>query len=294
MRTTQVLALVKYAGVSPRLFDLLSSRFDDLDGLLSAKSGQLAKIDGIDAALGRRIAGARSKLDEAGQYLSALADRDIRVVTRFDADYPQLLFELNDPPPLLYVRGKFPSSELRSVALVGSTRASERGLELTSELARRFAAANVQVVSTFSKGIDSAAHLACRTAEGASFSILDSGFDNLADSDLMPLAIDIVQSGGMASEYAPEEKMSGDNMVQANRLVVGLSQAVVVTEFYHDSHRTLDLLKFCSEIGKLLFLMVNPEWGALSDEQSLQQAAEWGAIPIEGYDHIDDIINSLV
>lgn len=289
-----MLALVKLAGVSPRLFDLLSSRFDDLAGVLSAKSDRLAKIDGIDAALSRRIAGAQSKLDEADEYLSALADRDIRVVTRFDADYPQLLFELNDPPPLLYVRGRLPSSEMRSVALVGTTRASERGLELTSELARRFAAADIQVVSTFSKGIDSAVHLASRSAEGASFGILDSGFDNLADSEFMPLAIDIVQSGGMVSEYAPEEKMSGDNMAQANRLVVGLSQAVVVTELYHDSHRTLDLLKFCSQIGKLLFLMVNPEWGALSDEQSLQRATEWGAIPIQGYDHIDDIINSLV
>jgi DNA processing protein len=167
-------------------------------------------------------------------------------------------------------------------------------MELTSELARRFATAGVQVISTFSKGIDSAAHLATRSADGASFSVLDSGFDNLAGSELMPLAIDIVQSGGMVSEYAPEEKMSGDNMAQANRLVVGLSQAVVVTELYHDSHRTLDLLKFCNQIGKLLFLMVNPEWGALADEPGLRHATEWGAIPIEGHDHIDDIINALV
>jgi hypothetical protein len=68
----------------------------------------------------------------------------------------------------------------------------------------------------------------------------------------------------------------------------------VVTEFYHTSRQTLDLLNFCQMIGKLAFLLVDPDKGAFADEESLTKALEYGVIPLEGYDKVHDIIRSLV
>ena len=108
------------------------------------------------------------------------------------------------------------------------------------------------------------------------------------------MAIDIIQSGGVLSEYAPDVPPRENQTQEANRLIAGLAQGVVVTEVYSDSNRTLDLLRACREVGKLTFIMTDPTRGALVDETSLNLALECGAVPIEGFDRVDNIIKSLV
>lgn len=115
-----------------------------------------------------------------------------------------------------------------------------------------------------------------------------------AGTDEMPLAIDIVTTGGVISEYLPDQPATDATVKASNRLLVGLAQAVVVTELYTDSRHTLDLVEFCRMIGKMLFVVIDPEFGALADEPSLAKAIECGAIPIEGLSKLDDIIRSLV
>ena len=190
--------------------------------------------------------------------------------------------------------GRLPDKAKKSVALVGSSKATNEGIELTVKLTRSFAAAGVQVISSLDSGIGAAAHVGSKTAEGISFSVLESGIDQLDLTEAVPLAVDIVEHGGVISEYAPEEKFHEGNHVSANRLIVGLSQAVVVTQVYHDSKRTLDLLTCCGQIGKLAYVMIDPRHGALADEDSLSKAVSCGAIPMVGLDKVDDIIKSLV
>ena len=69
---------------------------------------------------------------------------------------------------------------------------------------------------------------------------------------------------------------------------------MVVTELYKDSIETLDLLKCCSQIGKLAFILIDPRHGALTDQDGFEQAVTYGAIPMVGLDKVDDIIQSLV
>ena len=290
----QVLALCKFAGVQPRLLQALLQHFGNLERIIRADSGKLMVIDGMTAEAANKITKSAKFLSEAQGYHEDLTGRDITVTTRFDNDYPDLLFELNDPPPLLYVRGRLPDKAKKSVALVGSSKATNEGIELTVKLTRSFAAAGVQVISSLDSGIGAAAHVGSKTAEGISFSVLESGIDQLDLTEAVPLAVDIVEHGGVISEYAPEEKFHEGNHVSANRLIVGLSQAVVVTQVYHDSKRTLDLLTCCGQIGKLAYVMIDPRHGALADEDSLSKAVSCGAIPMVGLDKVDDIIKSLV
>jgi len=165
---------------------------------------------------------------------------------------------------------------------------------MTSNLAKEFAKAGVQVVSSLRGGAASAAHLATTTAGGKSFAVLASGHDSIIGKQTVPLAIDIARTGGVISEHAPDAEASSDTLSQANRILASISQAVVITEAYADSSNTLDLLDVCAEIGKLVFFMVDPDEGAHADETSLARALQNGAIAIEGYDHVNDIIVSLV
>ena len=290
----KTVALTRFAGVQPRIFEALIRHFGSVDRILHADSGTLMAIGGMSTDLANRISSAAQSLDEAQAFVDGLRSRDIETVSRFDDEYPQLLFELNDPPPMLYHRGRLPVSTMKSVAIVGAENASNDGIELTVKLAGKFTEADVQVISSLNRGIDAAVHLGAKSADGSSFAVLETGFDYVYPEDHIALAIDIAQTGGAITEYPPEDDFAAENFIDANRIVVGMSQAVVITEVYRDSARMLDLLACCSQIGKLLFIMVDPAFGAMADEESLNKAISFGALPMVGWDKVSDIIDALV
>ncbi len=289
-----VLALVRFAGINSRALDWLLKRFSTPHEIINAGSKELSEFSNISSDVSERIAAVDEKLEAAEKFYKELQARDIKVVSRLDKDYPERLFELNDPPALFYLRGSLPNNDQKTVAIVGAGQATAEGIALTSKLSAAFSKAGVQIVSSFGKGIDYAVHLGSKTAGGASFAVLDSGFDHIDTAADMPVAIDLVRSGGVLSEYAPDVKLGKTNYKESNRIIVGLSQAVVITEIYEDSRHAHDILKFCHQIGKLVFFSVETENGALSDEKSLAKIAEYGAIPMVGLSKVDDIIASLV
>lgn len=289
-----VLALCKFAGVNPRLFRALVSHFGALEKVFRNNATGIRQI-GINADETASLAEkARSSLPLAEEYYAELTQRDIRVVTQFDPDYPQLLFELNDPPPMLYLRGKLPDNDRKSVTVTGTKNAGNQGIDFTVSLAQRLCESGVQVASSLAKGIDAAVHLGCKAANSNSFAVHDSGFDHVDQTEQVPLAIDITQEGGLLTEYSPEQHFRASHTGEFNRLLVGMTQAVIVTEFYRDSSATLDLIKFCRQIGKLTFLMFDPATGPLSDQRALDVAGECGVIPIAGLDNTDMVVNVLV
>jgi len=289
-----VLALCRFSDVKPRLLEVLIRHYGSIERIFKADAGSLMAIAGMTAETANRIAKAGSRLPEAEAYYTGLHENNTRVVTRFDNHYPQRLFELNDPPAMVFYRGSLPDEDTRTVALSGGRNATGQGIELAVEVARRFAEAGVQVVSSLSQGIDSAAHLGSRSGNGNSYAVLQSGLDNIYPEENRPLAIDIVKNGGLLSESAPEEKFHADNYKASNRVIAALAQAVVAVEFYKDSHIAMDLLKCCSQIGKLAFVVIDPKHGALADTESFNLAVTYGAIPMVGLDKIDEIIQSLV
>ncbi len=290
----QLVALTRFGGMTPRMFDLLFQRFGDLGGILDASIESLQTIDGISASAAKKLANAYKHLEKSATFVSELQDRDIRIRTRFDADYGTLLSELNDPPPLLYLRGKMPNPAAKSVTLVGTDAATERGIDLTTRVARLFGEAGVQVVSSLVGGNDAAAHLGARAAGGLTYAVIDTGFDHIASAEEMPLAIDIARNGGLLSEYPPDFDISKSTLEASDRLLVALGQAVVVTEVYTGSRRTRDIIEFCKQIGKMGFLVIDPAYGPLADQNSVELAMRSGVIPMEGLERVQDIIKVLV
>ncbi|MFH2048374.1 MAG: DNA-processing protein DprA, partial [bacterium] len=148
----KMLALCKFAGATPRLFTVLMHKFKALDSILDTDAFDLAKIDGMKESTAKSISKAKTYLDKAEEYYKKLSDREIRVITSFDTDYPALLNELNDPPPILFSRGKIPDSNKKSVTILGTTDATNEGIELTINLTKRLVKADILMVSTLNKG----------------------------------------------------------------------------------------------------------------------------------------------
>lgn len=154
-----------------------------------------------------------------------------RAVGLGDPDYPPLLAEIPDPPPVLWLRG---SAEMlrwpRMVALVGARAATPGGLVLASHLAAGLAEAGVVVVSGLARGIDSAAHRAALDRGGASIGVLGSSLDRVYPAEHHDLAEALAAQGAVLSEHVPGTPPLPFHFPLRNRIISGLSSAVVVVE----------------------------------------------------------------
>src|SRR5262245_27578458 len=146
-----------------------------------------------------------------------------------DARYPASLTTIADPPPVLWVRGAIDALTTQAVAIVGSRAASPYALAVAERLSADLAARGVVVISGLARGVDSAAHRGALAA-GATVAVLGSGVDVLYPPEHATLARDIEQSGAVVSELVPGTPPMRWFFPLRNRIISGLSRAVVVIE----------------------------------------------------------------
>jgi DNA processing protein len=155
--------------------------------------------------------------------------RGIRVVPATAPDYPAALAELPDAPVVLYLRGELPAGVLR-LGVVGSRTPTAYGRTVARGLASHLAARGVEVVSGGARGIDTAAHEAALAEEGRTIAVLGSGLMRPYPEENRFLFEKIAASGAVLSEFPLESGPKADNFPRRNRLISGLSAAVVVVE----------------------------------------------------------------
>jgi DNA processing protein len=153
----------------------------------------------------------------------------ISTISLQSANYPKLLREIHNPPQPLYVQGELPAGPC--VAVVGSRRISDYGKRVTYQLAYQLAQAGLVIVSGLALGADGVAHRAALDAGGQTIAVLGSGIDRLLPSSNRSLAEAIIKSGNaVISEYEPGTPPSKGSYPARNRIIAGLSLAVIVTE----------------------------------------------------------------
>jgi len=148
----------------------------------------------------------------------------------FDPRYPALLNCVPDPPPVLWTRGSSDVLARPAVAVVGSRAATTYALDVGYRLGGELAERGVVVVSGLARGVDSAAHRGCLDAGGATAAILGSGLDRLYPAEHEYLAQSIANQGVVTSELAPDAAPLSENFPLRNRIISGISLAVVVVE----------------------------------------------------------------
>src|SRR5262245_4543493 len=148
------------------------------------------------------------------------------------ASYPVALTTIVDPPPMLWVRGSTTVLNERAVAIVGARAASPYGLSVAERLASDLATAGLVIVSGMARGVDSAAHRGALAAGGKTIAVLGSGVDVIYPAEHKPLAREIAASGvgAVISELIPETPPLPHFFPLRNRIISGLSRAVVVIE----------------------------------------------------------------
>lgn len=178
----------------------------------------------------RRSAAIRAARLAARSAVAAAAQAGITGVTITSPIYPELLKQIVDPPPFLWLKGDAAILNRPAVAVVGARAATPTGLRVGYELGRDLAGAGVVVVSGLARGIDASAHLGALDAGGVTVAVLGSGIDRIYPPEHFGLAGRIVEQGAVITEFVPGAPPRGPHFPLRNRIISGLSQAVVVVE----------------------------------------------------------------
>lgn len=153
----------------------------------------------------------------------------VQILAYTDAAYPQSLQNLSDKPLVLYVKGELPQANY-ALAIVGSRRCTEYGVRAAACFAQAMTREGIPIISGGAKGIDTAAHEACLQAGGTTVAVLGCGLDIVYPSENAKLFARIAEQGALVTEYPPGVPPAAANFPARNRIIVGLSQAVLVAE----------------------------------------------------------------
>ena len=152
------------------------------------------------------------------------------VLSYEDPGYPQLLKELTDPPPLLYLLGDPALMTQTMVAMVGSRAATSYGRRIAYELAKGLSEQSLTVVSGLALGIDAESHRGALTAAGRTVGVLGCGLDVVYPSQNRSLYRQLAEHGALITEYPLGTRPDGFRFPARNRIIAGISQGIVVVE----------------------------------------------------------------
>jgi DNA processing protein len=205
---------------------------DDHDALPQRRPGEpvLAWACRSRGAADEGEAELRRLVAEANDQLACAAARGIAAIALGDDRYPPSLAEINDPPPVLWVRGREAPLAQPAVALVGSRGATPYALSVARRLAMDLATAGLVIVSGLARGVDAAAHAGALSAAGRTVGVLGCGVDRIYPHEHRDLARDMEQEGAIVSEFPAGVPPLPHHFPLRNRIISGLSLAVVVVE----------------------------------------------------------------
>lgn len=186
---------------------------------------------GLDEETATRMIQRRKSLNLAGS-LQRLHELNAAICTIDDPNYPTLLAEIPDAPPMFYYKGTLMPAEDRALAIVGTRRATTYGREVAYDMAAALAQQNVTIVSGLALGIDAAAHQGALDASGRTIAVLANGIDTIYPSENQALADAIVaqEQGLIITEHPPKTAPDGRHFPVRNRIISGLSLGVLLVE----------------------------------------------------------------
>jgi DNA processing protein len=189
-----------------------------------------AVLDELAARPSGERAGLKDLLARAVAALDRASDRHLTPVVWSDARYPLALAAIADPPPVLWVRGQIDVLDRIGVAIVGSRAGSPYACTVAEQLAGDLAGHGIVVTSGLARGVDSAAHAGALGAGGTTIAVLGSGADVIYPREHAALAAQMEAAGAVVSELPPGTPPRKHFFPLRNRIISGLSRAVVVVE----------------------------------------------------------------
>ena len=159
-----------------------------------------------------------------------LMERGIGFVSLEQTEFPEKVRHISNPPFALYYVGKLPEENRKTVSIVGARSRSAYGCQIAQELGKRLGEHGIQVVSGLARGIDRDAHQGTLEGNGETYAVLGCGVDVCYPKENRFLYEQIVETGGIISEYRPGTQPMPKYFPARNRIIAGLSDCLVVVE----------------------------------------------------------------
>jgi DNA processing protein len=268
-----------------RLKNLLA-RFRTPERVLDASLEDLLDVKGIDPELGAAIRSYR-RSEETKRRLKLAQALGMRTVSYGDEDYPQNLKRLAHMPPVLFMRGEVRAEDTMAAAIVGTRGPSHYGRQVAEKLGRDLARQGVTVVSGLARGVDTFAHKGALEGGGRTVAVLGCGIDVHYPPENRKLYDAVASRGAVISEFSLGVEPLAMNFPKRNRVVSGLSRAVVAVEAGEKSG-VLNTVAWATDQGRAVFAVP----GNITSQQSLgvNRLLKNGVRPLLS---VDDVLHEL-
>ena len=209
--------LIAYCGSSEQVF--------------KDKKSLLEKVPGIGSVYAKSIINHKTEaLNTAEEELKYIQENDIVPLFYLNDNYPKRLVHCEDGPILLYTKGNFDFNTQKVVSIVGTRRATEYGKEFCEKIVADLAPHNPLIVSGLAYGVDVAAHKAAIKNNLSTVGVLAHGLDKLYPTQHKGVAKEMLEQGGLASDFKSGTNPDRENFPKRNRIVAGLSDLTIVVE----------------------------------------------------------------
>lgn len=245
------LGLSTIPGVGGATFSKLIEQFGTAEAVYQASDTKLLAIPRVTEQTVAHLQ--QIRLEQIEAEILSLEDEGISVLTWEDADYPHLLQSISSAPPILYVQGEFNPQDEKAVAIIGTREPTPDAVQIAQSIAQECAHRGLTIISGLAIGIDTAAHEGALMAEnGRTIAVLGSGLQSVHPRQNIPLAEQITRRGAVISEYKPRTRVKGSQLMARDRIVSGLSLAVIVIQA-NEKSGTLDTAQKARKQDRLLF-----------------------------------------
>ena len=269
MSNAHWLALTTVSGIGGVTARKMIARFGDIESAFSASGEELSEIPRVTALMAQQILAA--PIEQLESELLSLSDEGIDLLTWDNARYPKALSSLPDAPMVLFMRGTLKQADERAVAVVGTREPTRSTVEAAHTIGHELAARGLTIISGLALGVDTAAHRGA-VETGRTLAVLGSGIRFIHPKENAELAEEIVGCGAILSELHPNTPPRGQNLMARDRIISGLSRAVIVVEAGEKSG-SLDTASKAKKQGRWVF--------AIPGSAGTDQLIANGAQPID-------------
>lgn len=223
-----ILWLTRIQGIGVKKIAALLAHFKQPSKIWLAALEQLTCVKQISNIDAQRIIDSRKK-EVVEKWLEELEKKKIQFISICNPQYPSLLKQIYDPPSGLYVKGILPKDDIK-ISIIGARKCSQYGLHTAYQLSNELAQKGFVIVSGMAKGIDSMANQGALAAKKATIAVLGCGVDICYPSENRNLMQQIIENGCVISEYPPGTHALAANFPRRNRIIAGISTAVIIVE----------------------------------------------------------------
>jgi DNA processing protein len=215
--------------------------------------------------------------------ICVLKQENVKMLTIFDEEYPKNLIDLEDSPPILYCRGKVLPKDSNAVSIVGTRRATEYGRTAARTLGKKLSELGITIVSGMAIGIDTQAHIGVLEGDGRTLAVMGTGIDLIYPSSNRSLAQKIVEHGALLTELPPLSRALPYHFPARNRIISGLSKAVIAVEAAERSG-VFSTVRWALEYGRDVYALPGDINRKVSE--GTNKLIKNGAIPLTSYKDI--------